>query len=142
MVRVKNSLSLTDLLRLLAEPPSPKPPPDEPFNVWLERMVEYQEAWIRAHSDDELDCCWCRKAHKVGRLYPEGGCAGPAPPPKPQPVAVPEPEPKSEPFRHPPNFATRARPSGSSPKRKKQQVDHEAEWETFRVHRTSLRGDF
>jgi hypothetical protein len=138
---VKNSLSLSDLLRLLEEPPSPKPPPDEPFNAWLERMTNEREAWINAHADEDIDCYWCEQTHKVGRQYPEGGCAGPAPPPRPQPVA-PEPEPEPPPFRHPPNFTTRARPSGSSPKRKKQQVDHEAEWESFRVHRTSLRGDF
>jgi hypothetical protein len=150
---VNNSLSLTDLLWHLArgdsvdgdDRPLPRPPPDVPFNDWLARMTDYHEAWITAHADEDVDCYWCGKTHRVGRLYPEGGCAGPAPPPKPQPVALePEPEPEPEPFRRPPNFAARARPSGSRPsgKNKKLQTDLEAEWESFRVHRTSLRGDF
>ena len=114
--------------------------PPETFNEWLERTIRERQRWIDRNADELIDCASCGLTHRVGRLWPDGGCRGPAPPEPPQPVA-PEPEPEPElPFPYPPPGTTRARPSGARPKVKKQQVDHDAEWEAFRTHRTSLGG--
>lgn len=140
------SIPLSELLRRLTERSarrSPRLPPEETFNEWLERMFSYQEAWIQANGDDPIDCYFCGQTHLVRRLYPEGGCAGPVDDSPPVPIVA---KPVRRMFVPRPlddlASQSRARPSGSGPKHKQSQDELDAEWETVRLYRTTLRGDF